>query len=76
MRSVWMYLIHLPLVIIAQQLALNLPIHYHLKFLLVLAGVSVALLATYQLAVRYTLIGNMLNGPRTRRQRGSATQAA
>ena len=73
--SYWMYLIHLPLVVIAQQLVLDLPIHYHLKFLLVVAGVTVALLATYQLAVRYTIIGRTLNGPRTRRRPGSATRA-
>ena len=66
--SYWMYLVHLPLVMVAQYLTLNLPIHYHFKFLVVCAGVSAVLVATYQLGVRYTFIGRALNGPRTRRE--------
>ena len=64
--SYWMYLVHLPLVIAGQMLVVGWPIHYHLKFLLVSCGVTVVLLATYQFGVRYTIIGGMLNGPRTR----------
>ena len=64
----WMYLMHLPLVIVGQWLVLGWPIHYHLKFLLVCAGVTALVLATYQLGVRYTIIGRTLNGPRTRRR--------
>ena len=30
--SYWMYLVHLPLVMVAQYLTLKLPIHYHFKF--------------------------------------------
>ena len=70
--SYWMYLMHLPLVIAVQFLVLDWPIHYHLKFLVVCGGVTVVLLATYQFCVRYTLIGRMLNGPRTRRRRAPA----
>ena len=33
-------------------LVLDWPIHYHLKFLVVCGGVTVVLLATYQLGVR------------------------
>ena len=64
----WIYLMHLPLVIIAQQLTLNLPIHYHFKFAIVCVAVSAILVATYQLGVRYTFIGKALNGPRSRRR--------
>lgn len=67
--SYWMYLAHLPLVIAGQMLVLEWPIHYHLKFLLVCVGVTAILLATYQLGVRYTVIGTALNGPRRRRNR-------
>ena len=74
--SYWMYLAHLPLVIAAQILVVDWPIHYHLKFLLVCAGVTVALLATYQFGVRYTFIGRALNGPRTRSLRASRRSAA
>ena len=66
--SYWMYLVHLPLVMVAQYLALYLPIHYHFKFLIVCVGVSAVLVATYQLGVRYTFIGRALNGPRVRRK--------
>ncbi len=65
--SYWMYLMHLPLVIMAQYLVLYLPIHYHLKYVIVVAGVSAVLAVTYQYGVRYTFIGRALNGPRTRR---------
>ena len=66
--SYWMYLMHLPLVIAAQLLVLDWPIHYHLKFFLICTGVTLILLITYQFGVRYTIIGKTLNGPRTRRQ--------
>lgn len=66
--SYWAYLVHVPLVIIAQYLTIDLPVHYHFKFLLVLAGVTVVLLVSYQVAVRYSFIGKALNGPRLPRQ--------
>ena len=66
--SYWMYMAHLPLVMAAQMLVVDWHIHYHLKFLLVCAGVTLVLLVTYQFGVRYTFIGRALNGPRTRRQ--------
>ena len=67
--SYWMYLAHLPLVFITQALLVKYaaPAHYHLKFLLVCVIVTLVLLATYQLGVRYTIIGRTLNGPRVRR---------
>ena len=73
--SYWMYLAHLPLVMAAQMLVVDWPIHYHLKFLLVCAGVTLVLLATYQLGVRYTFIGRALNGPRTRRRQATPLPA-
>ncbi len=66
--SYWMYLAHLPVVMVAQYLVLYLPIHYHIKFLIVCVAATAFLVATYQLGVRYTFIGRALNGPRTRRQ--------
>lgn len=74
--SYWIYLSHLPLVIAGQLLVVGMPIHYHLKFLVVCAGVTLVALATYQFAVRYTIIGRTLNGPRVRRQRLPAGQPA
>ena len=66
----WMYLAHLPFVVAGQWLVLDLPISHHLKYLLVVAGVTALVLATYQWGVRYTFIGRALNGPRRRRGGG------
>ena len=71
--SYWLYLWHLPLVVFAQRLVLSWPLNTHLKFLLICIVVTSVLLATYQLFVRYTLIGTMLNG---RRVPGRRTLAA
>lgn len=72
--SYWTYLVHLPLVIAGQLVVVGMPVHYHFKFLIVCAGVTLIVLATYQFAVRYTIIGRTLNGPRTRRQQLPAAQ--
>ena len=66
--SYWIYLAHLPLVIVCQLVIVDWPIHYHLKFLLICAVVTLVTLVTYQFAVRYTIVGVTLNGPRSRRQ--------
>jgi len=63
----WMYLAHLPLVVVAQWLVLELPVSYHLKYLLVVAGVTALVVVTYVWGVRHTFIGRALNGPRPRR---------
>ena len=68
----WTYLVHLPLVILAQWLVVAWPISYHLKYILVCASVTATALITYQLFVRYTFIGSTLNGPRTRRAQDAA----
>jgi peptidoglycan/LPS O-acetylase OafA/YrhL len=66
--SYWMYLIHLPLLVILQALALPLAISAPVKFLL-LMGISLALLlVSYQLLVRNTPIGTLLNGSRRRKE--------
>ena len=67
--SYWIYLGHLPLVVVAHWVIVDWPISYHLKYILACASVTAVLLMTYQLFIRYTFIGNVLNGPRTRRQR-------
>ena len=65
--SYWMYLWHLPLVIGGQMLVVNWHINVHLKVALICTAVAGILLVVYQLGVRYTLVGTMLNGPRSRR---------
>ena len=65
----WMYLAHMPLIVVGQMLLVSWPLNVHLKFGLLCLGVALLLLVSYQLAVRYTFIGKGLNGPRERRPR-------
>jgi len=62
--SYWMYLAHLPLVILAQDWTRDWEIPRLLKFLAICWGVSGLLLLTYRYLVRYTPIGSLLNGVR------------
>ena len=62
--SYWMYLIHVPLIMVAQLLVRQWPLPASVKFLLILAMVTPLLLATYRWCVRFTPIGSLLNGPR------------
>ena len=64
--SYWMYLIHLPLVILAQGLITDWHIHESLKFFKISLSVTVVLLISYRFFVRYTFIGTLLNDVRTK----------
>ncbi|MGH7139256.1 MAG: acyltransferase family protein, partial [Pirellulales bacterium] len=64
--SYWLYLTHVPLVIAAQVIVAPWPLPSYAKFVLVCGVVTGVLLLSYQLLVRYTWIGLVLNGPRTR----------
>ncbi len=62
--SYWMYLIHLPLVVWLQVAVAELPVNWSLKLAFV-STVTIALsLLTYDLFVRSTFIGWVLNGRR------------
>ncbi len=68
--SYWMYLIHLPVVVWLQVAVAEVPIHWLPKLVFVsVATIGVALL-TYDLFVRSTLLGQLLNG----RRRGRAVR--
>jgi len=72
--SYWIYLVHLPLVILLQAAVSRLDWPWELKFAAVL-GVGFAIMfATYELLVRHTFIGGVLNGRRVpwRTRRASA----
>jgi peptidoglycan/LPS O-acetylase OafA/YrhL len=60
----WMYLAHVPLVLAAQLAVREWPLPGGVKFLLILAAVTAALLVSYRWCVRPTIIGRILNGPR------------
>jgi peptidoglycan/LPS O-acetylase OafA/YrhL len=62
--SYWMYLVHVPLVMAAQLVVRQWPLPAEVKFVVILATVTLLLLASYRWCVRYTPIGSLLNGPR------------
>lgn len=78
--SYWMYLIHLPIVVWLQVTVAELPVNWSLK-LAFISAITIALsLLTYDLFVRSTFIGWVLNGRRRERVlpalvRGSIAQA-
>jgi len=65
--SYWMYVAHLPLVILAQDYVREWDTNPGLKFVFICASLTVILLASYQLLVRNTPIGWLLNGRSRRR---------
>jgi len=71
--SYWMYLAHLPLVFALQMTVREWPLHWSIKFPLVV-GVAVAvLLMSYRYLVRSTYVGELLNGRRYARVRARVT---
>ena len=70
--SYWLYLVHLPIVFFLQGLLMSVPLHWTLKFPLIVAVTLAALLISYHYLVRPTLIGEILNGRRYAR-RAAAT---
>ena len=64
--SYWLYVIHFPIVILVQVWMQDWALGAWTKFTLSTAVITVLLLASYHLFVRYTPIGWMLNGKRQR----------
>ncbi|HEY0355028.1 MAG TPA: hypothetical protein VGC29_02420, partial [Flavisolibacter sp.] len=64
--SYWMYLIHLAIVATGHVLLIGVELNGALKFLLVLSAAMIITLVTYQVFVRYTIIGEWLHGSRKR----------
>ncbi len=62
--SYWMYIMHLPLVMVVQTSLMLLNIHWAIKFLTINVVTCVVLLITYHYGVRSSWIGQMLNGKR------------
>lgn len=66
--SYWMYLIHLPFIFLSQGIASHLPLNALVNFTLIVIAVTSVMLISYRYLVRYTLVGKLLNGSRTRLQ--------
>ena len=62
--SYWMYLVHPPLVMMAQMVVRPWAVPAGLKFLVVMATATPVLLLSYRYGVRHTAIGRLLNGQR------------
>lgn len=62
----WLYLAHLPLVVWVQIWIRNWDLSAPVKCVGLTTSVAIVTLATYQLVVRYTPLGTLLNGKRTR----------
>jgi glucan biosynthesis protein C len=64
--SYWVYLCHLPIVGLVQVDLYSIPLPAAVKFLVVLAVSLAIAMSSYQVMVRYTLIGRWLHGRRER----------
>ncbi len=62
----WLYIAHLPLVLLINFALLDVELGAIPKFLIVFVVSSALLLGSYHLFIRYTPIGTLLNGKRTR----------
>jgi hypothetical protein len=60
--SYWLYLCHLPIVFGLQAALMKVPLHWSIKFPLIVVITLTVLLVTYHYLVRSTFIGALLNG--------------
>ena len=64
--SYWIYVVHVPLIMALQVAVSQLAWPWWVKFPLILGVAFSLMFASYQLFVRYSFIGAVLNGRRTR----------
>lgn len=69
----WLYLAHLPLLVVLQVWTREWDWSAGSKFLFVTALATAILLVSYQTLVRHTIVGRLVNGPRLRKESVSAT---
>jgi ABC-type multidrug transport system ATPase subunit len=74
--SYWIYLAHLPLVFGLQAAMKDLPWHWSVKFPLLLSAALALLFGSYHTLVRFTFVGEVLNGRRYRRGQLELTATA
>lgn len=65
--SYWLYIIHLPPVIALQAIVADWPLPAELKQLVIVAVAMAIMLASYHWLIRYSFMGEWLNGRRARR---------
>ncbi len=58
----WVYLVHLPVLLAVQYRLLDISLHWTVKFAISVALTFLLSFASYQLLVRHTVIGTLLNG--------------
>jgi peptidoglycan/LPS O-acetylase OafA/YrhL len=64
--SYWLYIMHLPVIMFVQAMISTWNMASFPKFLIACAATTLPLLLIYEFGIRYTFIGTMLNGRRTR----------
>ena len=69
--SYWLYLAHLPLIILGQTLLLRTDLPPLAEFTVLTISATAVLLVSYRFAVRYTPVGTLLNGKRARKKHAS-----
>lgn len=74
--SYWMYLVHLPLLLLMGFVLADVPLPWPVKLALALVAVVPVLLGSYHALVRFTWVGVFLNGRRHVRTRPAAVATA
>ncbi|ESQ77217.1 acyltransferase family protein [Asticcacaulis sp. AC402] len=69
--SYWVYIVHIPLVMLFQYLIKDIALSVEFKAGIVIFGTLFVGLLSYALFVRYTFIGTILNGRRSKVQKGA-----
>ena len=64
--SYWLYLAHIPLLFLLQYCLSSIEVTALIKVPLTIIVCSAILLLSYEYCVRYTALGTLLNGPKTR----------
>jgi ABC-type multidrug transport system ATPase subunit/surface polysaccharide O-acyltransferase-like enzyme len=73
--SYWLYLGHLPIVFFLQAALMKVPLHWAIKFPLIVAITLAVLLVSYHYLVRPTWIGALLNGRKYPRRKHAPAPA-